>query len=167
MRLALVGDEVGAPLGGQGGEQGGLAARSGAQVEPAHVATRQGRLGHRQRHDLGALVLHPGAALGHGRDARRVATRQLDGVRRPSGARAAGSLQLGDVREPGSGGERHPRGRVVGGEQGLEVGVVAQRLAQRIDDPARVGVRDGEVAVEVRGPVRRDLLDPVGERCAG
>ena len=64
------------------------------------------------------------------------------------------------VGEPRPGHERDARRRVVGGEQRLELARVVERLGQRVDDPARVGVGDGEVAVQVGVTVGRDLSRP-------
>ncbi len=67
-----------APGRGQRAEQAGLAARTGAQIQPAAVRAVQRRRRERVRHQLGALVLHVRAAVGHrraGRPARRRADR--------------------------------------------------------------------------------------------
>ena len=51
----------GAPLRGQRAQQRGLAARAGAQVQPARVRALERGVGQRQGDQLGPLVLHAGA----------------------------------------------------------------------------------------------------------
>ncbi len=112
------------------------------------------RLREPERDQLRALVLHAGPALGHRGHRGRVAARQLHGVRRPDGGGCPGLDQLVHGRQAGPRDQHHARGGVVGGEEVVElVGAVAQRLGQRVDDPARVGVRDGgEAARVLRAP---------------
>ena len=105
---------------------------------------------------LGPLVLHPGAAL-----ARRPAPRP--GRRRRAPRRTASSAEAvppaatssSTVDSPGRATRVTLGGCVVGGQQGVELaGAVAERLGERVDDPARVGVRDGREARPGRRPGR-------------
>ena len=84
---------TGVGLIGQAGQQGRLAAGTGAQIEPglAGAIRRVGRgVGQGQRDQLAGLVLDERAALRHGRDGARVAARQHRAVGRPgAGAGAA------------------------------------------------------------------------------
>ncbi len=156
--LRLVGDQPRAPLRGQGGEQRCLAAGTGAQVEPDLVAPLERRVGERERNQLGALVLHPGAALGDGRDVRGVATAEADAVRRERGRLPRQLVPRGPAR---SGDEHHGGRLVVGGQHGLElIAPLPQRPLELLDDPARVAVGHGEVADRVAGSVRRDPRHP-------
>ena len=59
----------------------------------------------------------------------------------------------------------HERTRVVGGQRGLEFSsslVVAERVGEGVDDPARVGVHDREVAARVVVERRRGRLRILG-----
>ena len=98
-------------------EQGGLAARSGAQVEPAQVGPVERRRGQREGDQLRTLVLHARPPLGDGRDRARVAGRQVHAVRRPARRLARQLL----ARRPAGPGHQGDAGRfVVGGQQRLE-----------------------------------------------
>ena len=72
----------GPAFGRERGEQRGLAAGTGAQVEPAPVAALHGRAGEREGDELGALVLDPGPSLAPRPEPRR-------GHRRPAPRRTA------------------------------------------------------------------------------
>ncbi|UFN44974.1 hypothetical protein [Nocardioides okcheonensis] len=57
---------------------------------------------------------------------------------RQVGAGGAGRLELRDVGQARTRDEGDPRGRVVGGEERLELVVGAERLGEQVHDPARV-----------------------------
>ena len=160
VRLALVREQPGPTLRGQCSQQSRLAAGAGTQVEPALVTSGELGVGHGQRDQLRPFVLDAGPALGHRGDRPGVATAQHDAVRRQAGGCATSSLQLGHGGDPRPRHERDARRSVVGREQRLDLARVVECLGQRVDDPPRVGVGDGQVAVQVGVPVGRDLSRP-------
>ena len=129
--LPLGGQQPGAALPGERGEQRGLAARPRAHVEPALVAAVERRLGEADRDQLGALVLHAGATLGDGGHGGRVAPVEPHGVGRQPGRRTPGGHQLVDRGQSGAGHEGDLRRDVVGGQQ-----LVQLRLADPSASPS-------------------------------
>ena len=127
------------PAGRQRRQQRGLAAGSGAEVQPAQVGPVERRRGQGERDQLRALVLHAGPALGHGR--RRHPGRRRPGARRTatSAVGSPGSSSTG--RAPGTGDQGHPRRLVVGRQQRLDL-ALPDGLGERLHHPARVGVGD-------------------------
>ena len=164
---------------GDGREHRGLAARAGAQIEPRAregPGRRRRRAGQRgvgqgQGGELAGLVLDEGATLGHRRYRRGVAAVQDDAERGPARrlrrfgrALADELLRVGQARE---GGEGDPGPDVAGGQGSSGFGQAASRLlaergAERLDDPARVAAGRGQVADRVGGPVGGDNLEPFG-----
>ena len=115
---------------GQRGEQRGLAARAGAQVEPALVAARRAaRSASAERAQLAALVLHAGACVAHARRARRGrrrSSRTAYGDQRPAVPPASASSSSRAIR-PGQA-TRWVRGPlVVGGQR--RAGLVERAVA--------------------------------------
>ena len=157
VRQPLVGHHAGPALGRERGEQGGLAAGSGTEVQPAEVGPVERRRGQGDRHQLRTLVLHPRPPLGDGRDRARVAGRQVHAVRRPARGLAR---QLLARRPAGTGHQRHAGRLVVRDQQGLDLRL-PDRLREGLDDPPRVGVGDAQVADRVRGTVRRHPGHPI------
>ena len=98
MRMLLDGDESASCLSGEPGEQGGLATRSGAHVEPPtgvvdNLGSSQG-----QRYELAAFVLDSGATITHTGEGLRRALRQGSAQRRPARRRHLGQgQQLGEM----------------------------------------------------------------------
>ncbi len=158
--LELVGDDQGPAVDGQRGEQGRLAARAGAQVEPPGVGALDRSRRQGERHQLGSLVLHPGPSLGDGRQRAGIAAVGDDAVRR---VRRRPPGQLAGARATRPRDEGDGRGCVVGGEQRIDL-VRSPRLGQggvqRVHDPLRVGEPGRAVGAELGEPgvevMRRD-----------
>jgi hypothetical protein len=163
VRLTLAGDQPGAAAGGESCQQRGLAAGSGAQVEPGRIVASDGSRRQRHRDQLRALVLDAGAALGDGRDRARVAALEDHAVRRP---RRRFSRELVAGGPSGSSHERDPGRLVVGGQQLVQLGP-AERVAQLLDHPLRVAVGDRRVPHGRRHRIGGDAGDPLVEVVRG
>ena len=171
----LGGGQPGAGADGQAREHARLAARSGAQVEPALAMTCSDGAARRQRgpadrdgRELTGLVLHARPPGRHRGDARRVALGQIAPVRGPAGWFTARRDQLGLVRPAGEYADVHPRALVVGGEHRLglrerSIRRLTERGGERLDDPPGMAVADREMPGRVTGPVRRCDLQPAAE----
>ena len=157
VQLALVGQQPRTLLGGESREECGLPAGSGAQVEPALVASLDGGSRQGQCDQLRAGVLHPGASLSHRRDRTRVARLEHHGERRDGGGagRHPGRRQLRHRRQPRASHERHERALVVGGEQRVELLGPAERAVELLHDPLRVGAAHCSRGAEVGPSTRR------------
>ena len=106
-----------------GGEQRRLAARAGAQVEPALPRDDRPGAAERERGELRALVLHAGAPARDRGQFGRVAAAE---TRARSARRGRARRQLRDGRaSPGKRDQAHPRRGVVGGQERLELVVAA------------------------------------------
>ena len=150
MRRDLGGQHAARAATGEPGQQGGLAARSRAQVQPR--PDRAVGAGERGGDQLRTLVLYAGPALAYGGQVGRVA-RPAGGVRRVPAGLGPRRRQLTDLGQPGPDGQGDRGQLVVGAQRGLQLGV-RQHVGERVDDPARVGGRD-------RQPV--PLVQPGGE----
>ena len=161
----LIGEQVGALLTGPGGQQSRLAARAGAQVEPALVTPFERGLGGDERHQLTALVLDPGPGVPDRLDPAGISSDHDNGERAdppqagfdvvdPVGlASDLGQGLRGD--ETGPGAQSHLGVGVVGDQERLQlVGtatVGGQGLAQRLDDPLWVGLGTRQGDCLIRG----------------
>ena len=163
--LELVRDEPGAALSREGREQGGLAARTGAQVEPALVgpverAPTRGRA----------------RPAGSPRPARRPAPRRPparrpgsppdghDAVRREGGrlARAARRGRAARAGDQGDGRRRRCRRRA-----GRRSRRPPTASVERVDDPLRVGVPGRPVGVDPGEPGSRSWADTLAQHGVG
>ena len=116
-------------------------------VDPVSTSARLSAMASSWR----ALVLHRRASVADGRDAARVAAVPAPRPTGESSERVApAATQLVDVGQAGPGDEGDPGGRVVGHQQGLEVGVdrlgggravAEERRPQRPHDPLGVAVQ--------------------------
>ena len=88
-RIGLDGGDTGAGLEAEGGQQRGLAARPGTQIQPAALVAVDRRQRQRLGHQLAALVLHQRLAVAHRREPARVTAGQINAVGRIAGGRAA------------------------------------------------------------------------------
>src|SRR6266851_122579 len=160
VRADVRGDQARAAGSGEPAQQPGLAAGARAHVQPEPVLAGQADPGQGERGQLAGLVLD--GRLAAGDQGRRVAAGQPETVGRPAGPLAVRG-EAGTVRRSG-GAERedHVGPDVAGGEGVLGLGGagLAERVADRVDDPARIAVPDGEVPGRVAGPVWGDDLDP-------
>ena len=171
VRRAVGGEQRRPALVGDPGEQPGLAARAGRHVEPDPVRSVERRSREGEGDELAALVLDAGVAAANlGDGAGLTALDELHGVRRPAAALGARQLeQLLDGRAARTRDERHRGCLVVAREQVLGLGPrrppvpARQRVVQRLDDPAWVGLHDRQVADGVVVRVRCDLGDPAVE----
>src|SRR5258708_31935411 len=87
----------------QAGQQPGLAARPGTEVEPDPVLAVDISSGQREDSKLAGLVLHSGPALGDRADRARVTMSEVGAERRPPGGPGAGRDQFiggGQARDP-------------------------------------------------------------------
>ena len=146
--------QAGAALGGEGGEQRGLAARAGAEVEPALVAA----LDRRRRPARARPAASPRPAPRRGP---RPPPAPRPGCRRPArtpcgeyGVGSPGSSSRVD--RPGPGHQGDPGRLVVGREQRVELLGSPSAVAQLVDHPARVAVGDPATwpARSAPGPAR-------------
>ncbi|MCY1235776.1 hypothetical protein D9M72_484050 [compost metagenome] len=165
VRGGFVGQQGCALLPGEGTQQGGLAARSGAEVQPFFAALGSGLSvrtlrtrgmqipgiqvhgSHGAGNQLRAHVLHPGAAFTHRRQPAEV---PAAGERRAFHEfTGRGPALQGFVQAPQSGQRNkvHYRRSVVSFKEFVDFGdrasVRHQRLPQGADNPLRVGVADG------------------------
>ena len=163
MRLTVHRQQVAALQRRQRGQQGGLAARTGAEVQPALVASFDRRPGEGQGDQLGSFVLDARPALGHGGYGAGVPALQHHAVRRQQGAWAGQLVGRGAA---GARDQDHSWGFVVGGEQGVEL-VLADGPGQLLHDPAGMAVRHRGESDRVAGRVGRDAAYPPGEVVLG
>ena len=138
-----------AVLGGDAGQQGGLATRSGAQIQPAPaVGTDQRGPGQGAGHQLAALVLHQRLTVADRRQPSGITGGEVHRIRRIA---ADGAVHLFGQRLGGqhAGPRRQVYGRpgVVGRQRRVELaGVGAEGVGESLGDPARVGMHEGGVA---------------------
>src|SRR5690348_14510916 len=138
VRVEIRGDQARAAFGGQGAQQPSLPAGTRAQVEPQLVLAGYAGPGQGQCGELAGLILDGSLAAGHQR--RWVAARQPEAVRRPAGPLAVRQRTV----RAGAEGEDYLRADVSRGEDIVDLGgVLAERIAEGVDDPARVAVPDG------------------------
>ncbi len=131
-----------------------------APVRADRVDPRQ-----RQRRELARLILNGRAVLGHGRDLRRSSLCQVGPERRPSGGPGPAGRELRGIGAPRHRTEGDQRSLTIGGKRGLGLGqagggILAERLTERTDDPARVAVPDRQVADQIVGTARGSDLQP-------
>ena len=111
---------------------------------------------------MAALVLHQRAALAHRQQPARVTAGQVDRIGRVPADLAAhgvGQLLRGKRRRPG--GQVHQRPLVVAGQHLPELTCAgAERIGERLRDPSRVGVHEGQVPDRVTRQRRREFGDP-------
>ncbi len=147
--------------------------RRGPRTGPARaVPAGYASSGQGERGELAGLVLDSGLnprTAGH--QGRRVTAGQPEAIRRPAGPFSVRqrACRLGIWRAGRAEGEDHLGAGVSRGEGilGLGGGVRAERVAERVDDPARIAVPDGQVTGRVPGPVRGDDLDPAVQVAGG
>ena len=149
-------------LDAQGGQQRGLAARPGAQVQPASGVAVDRRQRQRAGHQLAALVLHQGRAVAHRRQLSGVAAGQVHRVRRIAADGAADRLgQLLRGQHTRASGQMHLRPFVVAGQRRVEfAGIRAQRVGEGLGDPARVGVHESGMPDRILRRVGSQLVHP-------
>ncbi len=134
------------------GQESGLAAGAGAQIEPALTSGDRSGTGQGERHELGSLVLHAHRATGTLDRTTRIAPW------RHEGGRCVGKAGFPRLGQPRKGDECHIRRGVVGLEERLQLLATALRresTAQSADHPHRV--RGAQRQPLVVGP--RVLLD--------
>src|SRR6266545_2984450 len=124
-------------------EQAGLAAGSGAQVQPPLVGTAIERyLGQRRRHELAALVLNVRPTFGHRAQLARGASGEVDGVLAERSGHATGLVgQLGRRAPARSRAQVHRCRLVVGDQRPLGLLEAAQRVGEGPHDPLWMRVR--------------------------
>ena len=164
MRPEFVRGHDRAALSSERGEHGRLAARSGAQIEPAFVASVEGGVRDCEGAQLAALVLHPGPVGAHGGEGTGIAAVEVHRVRRPPAGAAAGvgqQIVAGDLPGPRDQVGAGPlvvgckrRGRLV--EWPVER--VAEGVGERGGYPLRV--RGAQREASQRGLVAPELLGP-------
>ena len=142
----LVGDERCAAGSGLRGEQRRLAARAGAQVEPALARRRPAGHGSGQRGQLGALVLHPCPSLADRGQFGRVAPVDTAPTGENRRAYAATSSTLAS---PGRATSADPGRNVVRLQQLLEL-VLSPLRGQRLTERARRSSRGCEYSSDRR-----------------
>ncbi len=130
---------AGTALGRQRGQQRGLAAGAGAQVEPPLVAA----LDRRARSAPARPAGEPSSCTPARPSATAANRRGVAAARAPRRTASSGSAPPGSssrVERPGRATSVTRRGVVVGGQQRVElVGALAQRLGQPLDDPRAGG----------------------------
>ena len=188
VRVDVRGDQAGAAGSGEPGQQPGLAAGARAQVEPepvrgpasaAGASARAGTWfagscrgqadpGQGERGQLARLVLDGRA---RGDQGGGIAAGQPEAIRRPAGPLTVrqGAVRRGIGSLGGAEGEHDGGPGVAGGQGVLELGRGgrAERVAERVDDPARMAVPDGQVTGRVTGLVRGRDPDPVVQVAGG
>ena len=176
VRGQLGGQQVGSVMLGQPGQQGGLASRSGAQVQPPvgpgpRLRGAAGRLGGDPRQppgsQLGSLVLHTGKAVADRRQLGRVA-RPARRVRAPATGLGAGVQQVVHLGQTGSHDQADRSGVVVGVQCALDL-AGGQQIGVRVDDPAAGGPCAGPARRRdaARRPARRSTPRTTGPRPCG
>ena len=159
----LDGIDMGAVDVGERTEQRGLAAGSGAHVQPpSAVLPDDGRHRDRACDKLAALVLHTRETLTDGVEFAGIAAGQVHTVGRvvtDLSATGQGELLGGD--ETGPGHEVHRRALVVGGQCGLQqAGRTSQCREEDLGDPARMRVPERQMPDDVVGDRRCELIHP-------
>ena len=127
MGVRLHADESGTALAGEAGEQRGLAARTGGEVDPGGIRPVDGHIDQRERDQLASFVLDPGAAVAHDRHLVRSALGERGRQRRP-GPRL-------DSRQREEFLDGHPS-RHERGASGTVVGIEQRAQAVRVRRPA-------------------------------
>ena len=169
-RVEFDGGDGRALLCGDRREQRGLAAGSGAQIQPAAgVGTDTRRQRQSPGHQLAALVLHQRLPVAQGREPAGVAAGEVDRIGRVATDLAVHRLrQVGGRQDAGAGRQMHRRPGVVGGQRGVQFpGVGAESVGERLGDPARVGVHQRGVADRILSRRRSQLGQPAGLVPAG
>ncbi len=143
-------------------QQRGLAAGPRAQVQPATAVVVERRQRQRPGHQLAALVLDQRRAVADGVQLTRVTAGQVDRVRRVATDRPVHGLgEITRRQHPGPGGQMHQRPLVVGGQQRIQLACVgAERVGERLADPARMGVHERDVTDGVGVGGRGEFVDP-------
>ena len=142
VRLTLVGDQAGAPLGGQRREQGRLAAGAGAQVEPQPVGPSRGAAASAR-----ATSWEP-SSWTPARPSATAATApgSPDARWTPYGDQRVGSPGSSSrVERPGRATSVTP-GASLSAASSASISLAADGRGQRLDHPAGVGVRHRQVA---------------------
>ena len=195
MRPQLGGDQPGARTPRPGPPAAGPCRRARAHRSSQRLSRpATGTLGQGDGGELAGLILRAGPGLGDGRDPGRVAVAEVGAELRPPGRAGAPLGQLAHLGQSRHGTQRDAGPLIVRDENGLGLGQqrcgapiparprrklaraagaarapaggLAQRVAHRGDDPARMAVPDGQVPDPVVGPARRGDLQP-GVEVAG
>ena len=162
VRRLLHRGDPGPRRGAQCGQQRGLAARPGAQVQPSPGVIGHRRQRERAGHQLAALVLDQGLAVAHRGQLRRITARQVHRIRRiPAYGAVHGTGQLLSGQHSRAGRQVHLGSLVIADKGRVELaGGDTQRVDEGLCDPARVRMDESGVSDRIGQPVGSELVDP-------